>query len=157
MRRIPLTGRTFGRLTVEWERGKYAQCLCICGRRALRVLRSNLLAGYTQSCGCLQRERTAIARRSHGLSGKPIYNTWRAMKARCTNPSNENYQYYGAKGVRVCPQWQKFSGFLADMGGSYIEGYTIDRRDANGNYEPGNCRWIPHAQNAGRGKRGSTT
>jgi hypothetical protein len=40
-----------------------------------------------------------------------------------------------------------------------LEGFEpkleIDRKDVNGNYEPGNCRWITHAEQAGN-KRTTT-
>lgn len=75
-----------------------------------------------------------------------MYNAWRTMRARCSNPTHENYRYYGGRGVRVCARWESFENFLADMG-ERPEGKEIDRINNNGHYEPGNCRWVTHAEN----------
>lgn len=44
----------------------------------------------------------------------PLYNLWHGMIARCYDPNNKNYQYYGAKGVTVCWKWRCFEWFLMD-------------------------------------------
>jgi hypothetical protein len=69
------------------------------------------------------------------------HQAWRAMIARCHNPSNGSYHNYGGRGIAVCERWRAdFLAFLNDMGepGANL---SIDRVDNDGDYEPGNCRW----------------
>lgn len=47
--------------------------------------------------------------------GYRIQAIWADMIGRCYNPNNENYQYYGAKGVRVCERWHCYANFLQDF------------------------------------------
>ena len=65
------------------------------------------------------------------------------MKARCTNPKCYEFKSYGGKGVCVCEAWQKFEQFYEwATNNGYEDDLSIDRIDAQGNYEPPNCRWI---------------
>lgn len=71
-----------------------------------------------------------------------LHNIWHGMKQRCTNPKASGYEYYGAKGIAVCDEWQTFVGFAV---WALINGYSnelsIDRINTKGNYNPSNCRW----------------
>jgi hypothetical protein len=73
------------------------------------------------------------------------------MKRRCYNPNDENYRYYGGRGIRVCDRWlDKDTGvtnFIEDMGQPEA-GLSLDRIDSNGNYSPENCKWSSSADQA---------
>lgn len=118
-------------------------CRCVCGNE-VTVFLSNLRRGQTKSCGCLRREITSSNRMTHGETiGKMSseYATWKSMRARCQNPNDNDFQYYGGRGINVCRRWQKFENFLADMGRRPSPELSIDRINNDGDYEPGNCRW----------------
>lgn len=64
------------------------------------------------------------------------------MLGRTGNPKNKDYKHYGARGITVCDMWKdSFEAFLMSMGSAPGPGYTIERKEVNGNYEPGNCVW----------------
>ncbi len=80
----------------------------------------------------------------HGLALKgnahPDYNIWAGMRHRCNNSNYHAYPDYGGRGITVCPQWDSFEQFVADMG-PRPPGHEIERKNNDGNYEPSNCRW----------------
>lgn len=67
------------------------------------------------------------------------------MLDRCNNKNAPKYHHYGGRGIKVCERWAVFENFYAAMG-DRPEGTTLDRCDANGHYEPGNCRWATHME-----------
>ena len=82
---------------------------------------------------------------THGLcrgDSLRTYRIWINMIARCTNPNDGSFAYYGGRGITVCDRWHDVATFISDMG-LVPDGYSIERHDVNGNYEPFNCSWIP--------------
>lgn len=161
---IDLTGRNYGRLIVlglshRGKRGRaWWNCKCECGNESCHQ-GANLRSGATTSCGCFRKEKAAaqlIGARSitHGLSGTRLHNVWAGMIARCINPKNNSYRYYGAKGIRVCDEWRDFSTFNKwALENGCRDGLSIDRLDPKGNYAPENCQWITLSENARRMQR----
>lgn len=156
-RRKPIeVGDEHGRLTAvrysHHDKHRAANWLfkCECGSDYI-ARPDQVRRGVIVSCGCYREEKAAertSARATHGHSsnGKlsSEYNSWRNMRDRCDNPANEMFQNYGGRGIKVCERWDNsFENFLADMGPKQ-PGQTVDRIEVNGNYEPGNCRWLSH-------------
>ena len=78
----------------------------------------------------------------HGYHKTSEYRSWQHMKARCLNPNNHNYKYYGGRGIKVYEEWSNsFSNFIEVVGLKPSPDYSLDRIDNNGNYEPNNVRW----------------
>lgn len=87
----------------------------------------------------------------HKRSGSRIYDIWKGMRHRCTNPNRPGYKYYGLKGIKVCDEWNNENGFENFYEWSIDNGYadylTIDRLDSNKDYQPDNCQWVTHLEN----------
>lgn len=84
--------------------------------------------------------------RLYGVPGRfsPEYRAFRAAKQRCMNPRAQHYERYGGRGIRVCNEWLAPDGyvkFFQHVGPRPGPGYSLDRIDNDGNYEPGNVRW----------------
>jgi hypothetical protein len=69
------------------------------------------------------------------------------MIRRCTNPSFHMYRWYGGRGIKVCERWTKVENFIADLDHLFAPGLEIDRINNDGNYEPGNVRFVTSAEN----------
>ena len=142
--KLELIGIRFGTLVVIeldhlGERNRtYWKCQCDCGNTSV-VKGSNLVSGGTSSCGC----RGGHGKFSHEMSGSGIYRAWGKMRSRLFNKNYAGYENYGGRGISCCDKWKTFRGFYEDMGPSYKDGLTLERKHPNGDYCKENCEWIP--------------
>lgn len=104
----------------------------------------HVLEGRHKTCKCIRRT-IALANSAklatHNLTKSPTYRSYTSMITRCYREIDQAYPNYGGRGIKVCDRWlESFENFLADMGLRPAD-KTLDRKDPNKGYEPGNCRW----------------
>lgn len=153
-------GKRFGMLVVTGKApkrlGSYSTrwyVLCDCGNTH-DVDNGKLHERYgIKSCGCLEGGRAKGANATHGESETRLYHIWTDIKTRCLNPKRNCYPSYGGRGIKICDEWRdSFEAFKLAVGEAPSETHSIDRKDNNGNYEPGNVRWATAAEQS-RNKR----
>lgn len=151
-------------IRVQPQNRRGALLRCDCGKfyeaPLLSLVERNGVINTT-SCGCAKADHIrSVAWRGghkpgqgkkHGLSGHPLYMSWKQMLRRCERPENHNYHRYGGRGIKVCPQWHDLATFVREVEaeiGPRPKGFTLDRIENDGNYEPGNIRWATHSEQA---------
>lgn len=122
------------------------ECICDC----LEIVEADLgaiSAGQTRSCGCLS-FKLSVTSQKRGVSQTLTYKAWTRINKRCHDPRSDKWEYYGGRGIIVCPEWRHdFTAFLSDVGECPGPEYSIDRwPDQNGNYEKNNTRWATKIQ-----------
>lgn len=166
-----LPGEKFGRLTIvsgplpnpnEWTCQKSnIMAICDCGAMVI-ASRNHIRKGLKKSCGCLWSEyiKTPEFRaqnKTHGFGKHPLYGTWNQMRHRCHDPKHSNYSAYGGRGISVYEPWREdvaaFINWITANLGTRPEGYSLDRIDVDGNYEPGNLRWADRFTQAANQRR----
>lgn len=150
MSKTSLIGRRYGRLLVEsrneskvfpsGQKQPQYTCLCDCGQTTI-VLARNLVSGNTKSCGCLALD----TRTKHQHYGSATYKAWDNMRSRCYNTNVSQYKNWWGRGITVCDEWkndfQAFYDYVSQLPHFGEVGYSLDRINNDGNYEPGNVRW----------------
>jgi hypothetical protein len=121
------------------KRATYYNCKCICGK-IYSIIGSHLKAGMSNYC-------RSCSLSTHGLSKTEEYSVWQGLFKRCENPKSQYFYCYGGRGIKVCERWRDFENFFKDMGLKPGKKYQIDRTDNDGDYEPGNCKWVTPKEN----------
>lgn len=154
-------GKVYGRLTVvalapldKQKRRRYL-CRCVCGSVKPYDWHSIKSTRKYQSCGCLRysliREKVTKHGEARVRNGTVTteYRTWTHIIGRCENQNDTAWPNYGGRGIAICREWREsFQAFLAHVGRRPAPGFSIDRVDNDGNYEPGNVRWATKSQQA---------
>lgn len=121
-------------------------CLCGCGKETLVAKRNRKERGQVKGesmpylHGHSQHMKHGHCRRT-GASSE--FSTYQAAKQRCINPKNKNYDYYGGRGIKFL--FLDFQQFFSELG-KRPKGKSLDRKNNDGHYEPGNVRWATKAQ-----------
>ena len=147
-----ITGLHVGSVVVTGRAGKQGNLalwrgVCSCGRETVRQL-SAFTSGTAISCASCGRSRRNTR---HGMLDHPLYSRWTAMWSRCTDESNKDYRNYGGRGISVYPAWASFplyASYMDSLVPPYFPGATVDRRDNEKGYVPGNVRWATTKEQA---------
>lgn len=97
---------------------------------------------------------------THRLPGgkvykSPTYHSWSSANDRCHLETHKWFREYGGRGIVVYAPWRRgtrgaFACFLAylreTIGERPSKEMTLDRLDADKNYEPGNIRWATKSE-----------
>lgn len=86
----------------------------------------------------------------HGDHKTRLYVLWCGIKQRCNYPKSKAYQWYGGKGIKMCPEWESNFATFRDwaLSSGYAADLQIDRINNALGYSPENCRWVTPQFNA---------
>jgi len=110
--------------------------------------------GHTRGCNTCSKKRRYANYRQY--SGGRLHRIWLNMNNRCNNSKDINYQWYGAKGIKVCDEWRTFLTFerwalevgYVNLKVEFKHQLSIDRIDPKLGYNPDNCQWLTVSENS---------
>ncbi len=154
---IPINSK-FSKLTIlailpSYKKKRRILCKCDCGNLT-EVDWFNVKKTFTTSCGCYGKTYHI----THGETKTRLHNIWSGIKARCNNPGASGYVNYGGRGITLCNEWLLFEDFkIWSENNGYKDNLTIERKNTNDNYYPGNCYWANMSiQASNKNKRNNT-
>ena len=140
---LNLVGTKIGRLTVVAKTSERSgksimwQCHCLCGNTNAVIAARDLLHSNRKGCGACNDAK------------HPLYSIWRGIITRCEDTNSPSYKDYGGRGITICTRWRnEFLFFVQDVEERKSIFFSLDRKDVNGNYEPGNVRWADAVEQA---------
>lgn len=169
---IPGIGHRSGKLTVtgymRGVRGGFSALIvqCDCGRPEYTVGTHSFKAFRTTRCNICALEKTQQHRRMYYSYIKDmaednhrarLLNRLSAAIVRCHNPKARYFHHYGGRGIEVYKGWRddrgEFLRYVQTIPGWDVPQLELDRINVNGNYEPGNIRFLSKAENNSNKRR----
>lgn len=125
--------------------------VCKCGRenyadaRWFKCVTGGWHDGFKQCQGCVKRQMATLTfvdvehrKRLCAIASGAIQ--------RCTREDLATWERYGGRGIKVHQAWlvdiSEFVKYLLTLPNNNDQAFEIDRIDNNGNYEPGNLRFV---------------
>jgi hypothetical protein len=154
-------GKRFGELTVIREgppviTSKLPRrtmiCSCSCGTAEVQVRVDTITRGRTKSCGCLRKEagkRAAQASVTHGMRNHHLYPVWLGLRRRAKDRRSADYESGIHEPWLVSPA-VFVQEVEAEIGPRPEPGAVFTRCDDDGDFVPGNIKWITRAQHLQR-------
>jgi hypothetical protein len=145
------------------ERGglRYVMVQCSCGAPEHRVSDYNLRKGASTRCNtCAKKQSDYWRKKYYGYADicpdeghrARLLNRISACITRCTNPNDSGFHHYGGRGICVYEPWvtdrRAYLAYLLTLPDWDRPEFELDRIDVDGDYEPGNLRFISKSENA---------
>ena len=129
------------------SKNNFGLCSCGCGRKSPIATRTNKRLGLIkgQPCTFIQGHSTHRRAGRHAKEGphsrtQPYeWNAFGHARRRCTNEKDREWKNYGGRGIEF--RFTSFEQFFAELGPRPSPKHSLDRKENNGHYEPGNVRW----------------
>lgn len=132
--------------------------------------------GYTKGCRCdrcvagnkkikeewrakyyatTEGNKVRIDRQTKYRANHPLRPRHTNMIDRCSKPHHPDFKNWGGRGITVCEEWKDFATYETYVMSlpNYDPSLQLDRIDNDGNYEPGNVRWVTRKENCNNRKR----
>lgn len=133
-------------------------CQCSCGWEGV-VMRDNLTKGRSTRCDACAKKKASTKRwwkyreaMPDDLHRERLLNRLSAIITRCRCPTYRHYPSYGGRGIDVFQGWVddrfSFLRYVQTLPGWDNPSLQLDRTDNDGNYEPGNIRFVTPSENA---------
>lgn len=145
-----MVGKQYGWVKIinpekRWN-AKWNQCYvlteCVSCHSIQWTILGNLTRGISRGCqNCSEKPKPIPKWLERRLA---------AAKARCENPNDRQYSLYGGRGIKFCfPSVIKAGIWIVENVPNVCRENELDRIDTNGNYAPGNIRFVPKERNLG--------
>ena len=116
-------------------------CVCPFCKREFVAEIEDVKSGHKLSCGCKYNNH------SDEVDYPRFQELFHDMNTKCNNSNHSSYKYYGAKGIKISPEWNSFEQFKSDMFESYkahVDQYgqkntVLARLDRTKDFSKSNC------------------